>query len=76
MSDVATRVVLPPTSTPPGFDVNVVSGRVSFWLEALEEDSLLLTIGPPAHLPVFFVVNVPGLKASPAACVPTNDWFR
>jgi len=24
-----TRVVLPPTGAPPGFDVNVVSGRVS-----------------------------------------------
>src|SRR5882672_9316101 len=73
MSDARTRVVLPPTGAPPGFDVNVVSGRVSCcFSKEPNANSLFLTIGPPAHTPVVCVVKFNGLKRSPAAVVPTN----
>ncbi len=55
--------MLPPTGTPPGFDVNVVSGRVSFWLSKLsKKNSLFLMIGPPTHSPVSVVLKVPGIE--------------
>ena len=52
-SDASTRVVVPAGATPPGFDWNVVSGRVSSCFSKLPNaKSLFLTIGPPAHTPV------------------------
>src|ERR1700730_3300728 len=76
-SDALTRVVLPVTGAPPGFDVNVVSGRESScFSKAPNANSLFLTIGPPAHVPVTVVLNVPGLTVCPAASVPTYDWLR
>src|SRR3954463_3718063 len=76
-SELLTRVVLPVAGAPPGFDVNVVNGRVSScFSKAPNANSLFLTIGPPAHVPVTCVVNVPGLTVSPAASVPTYDSLR
>src|SRR5689334_23335248 len=73
MSDVSTRVVLPPTGTLPGFDWNVVSGRVSCcFSHAPNANSLFLTTGPPAQMPPVCVVKLPGLKRRPDAVVPTN----
>ena len=74
-SDASTRVTLPPTGSPPWLARNVVSGRLSFCvLVVAEREQLVLddrTAEPSRRCPV--VVNVPGLTASPAASVPTND---
>jgi hypothetical protein len=62
MSDERTRVVLPATGAPPGFDVNGVIGLVSFCFSKLWKKKILFfTIGPPAHSPVVVVLKVPGL---------------
>src|SRR5215510_6525807 len=72
-SEALTRVVLPATGAPPGFDVNVVRGRLSScFSHCPNANSLFLTIGPPAHTPVVCVVKFKGLKRCPAAVVPTK----
>src|SRR6476646_7288277 len=73
MSDASTRVVLPWTGAPPGFDVNVVNGRVSCcFSQAPNANSLFFTIGPPAQRPPVRVVKFSGLTRLLAAFVPTN----
>ena len=76
-SAARTRVMLPPTVSPPVLARNVVPGCFRVSSSALrKKKSLFLAIGPETQAPSLLKSKVPGLKGRSLALVPTRPWSR